>query len=168
MRQLSIEHREALSKALKNSKKSKKQLKRLHKFLRTKSQRERMKKQMTGTKHTEETKAKISQNNPFKGKCKQEAANFKGEFSKHMGYVVKYCPEHKNAIGKYMLFHRLVVEQQIGRYLLLTEVVHHVNKIVDDNRVQNLMAFKNRGSHTKFLMEGCYEAVCTVTRALTF
>lgn len=30
------------------------------------------------------------------------------------------------------------------------EITHHINKIKDDNRPQNLMAFKNQSVHQRF------------------
>lgn len=61
------------------------------------------------------------------------------EKKKSDGYIVVYCPNHPNANKSgYVAKHRLVMEQHIGRLLLKDEVVHHINGIKDDNRIENL------------------------------
>jgi len=40
--------------------------------------------------------------------------------------------------GKEVFEHRVIMEQFIGRPLLATEVVHHVNENKLDNRIENL------------------------------
>lgn len=55
------------------------------------------------------------------------------------GYVWIFTPDHSSCTKRgYVLEHRLVMEKFIGRYLRGNEIIHHKNKIKDDNRVKNL------------------------------
>ena len=66
------------------------------------------------------------------------------------GYIFIHNPNHPFATqAGYVFEHRLVVEQQIGRYLTEEEVTHHLGE-TGDNRPHMLMAFINNSAHTRF------------------
>ncbi len=67
------------------------------------------------------------------------------------GYIYEYHPEHPFANNKgYVPLHRIVMEKHIGRYLKPEEVVHHKNGNLKDNRIENLMLFKNQSEHISY------------------
>lgn len=65
-------------------------------------------------------------------------------------YIRLWMPEHPNNRRGYVAEHRLICEQQLGRYLTEREVVHHLNDNSEDNRPENLMVFPDNGSHIWF------------------
>lgn len=95
---------------------------------------------------------RFSPNTEFKKGCKPETGpNHQswngGRHLDHRGYVLI-------RIGrKYVREHRHIVEQAIGRPLLSTEVVDHINGIKDDNRLENLRLFVSQKSHVEIETE---------------
>jgi len=64
------------------------------------------------------------------------------------GYVAVHSPDHpyKDKQG-YVLEHRLVMEAHLGRPLLPTEVVHHIDGDTRNNKVENLHLFSGQSAH---------------------
>jgi hypothetical protein len=89
-------------------------------------------------------------NNPMYGKEGKKHPRWNG--GRVVGkYVLIYKPNHPHKNNKnYVLEHRLVMEKHLGRYLKPKEVVHHINEIRTDNRIENLMLFKNDSEHKHF------------------
>ena len=128
-----------------------------------------------GRHHSEETKLKISlaktgksvnkgEKHPRYGKHNSEEWKQKmklrmsgdknpfwkgGRLKEKRGYIIILKPKHPNCnqMG-YVYEHRLVMEEHLGRYLTDDEVVHHINEIRDDNRIENLQLM-TRAEHMK-------------------
>ena len=66
------------------------------------------------------------------------------------GYKLIYMPDHPQSKpqGGYLFEHRLVMERAFGRLLTTNEVVHHINHVKTDNRLENLQLML-KGDHDK-------------------
>lgn len=97
----------------------------------------RIGKQSAGKKRSAKTRKAISESRTgFRAK----EYEFGGHEKKRAdGYIVVFVPNHPHATADgYVAKHTLVMERHIGRYLNKDEVVHHINHIRDDNRLENL------------------------------
>ena len=79
-----------------------------------------------------------------------------GRWTRRDGYIVTIAPDdHPNPSDikpggtKYILEHRLVMERKLGRYLLPTEVVHHLDENPSNNHPNNLEVLESQSSHCK-------------------
>ena len=103
-----------------------------------------------GFKHSEETKEKMSETRRGKYIGKNNP-NWKGGRNKDpYGYMRVYKPDHPRADSRNYIFeHILIAEEMLGRPLKNGEVVHHINGVKDDNRMENLYVSENNSTHRK-------------------
>lgn len=71
------------------------------------------------------------------------------------GYIMIRYEGHPRASirGHYVFEHDIVMERYLGKYLEKGEVVHHINGIRDDNRIENLELL----SHSDHARHHCIE-----------
>lgn len=91
----------------------------------------------------------------------ENASNWRGGRRKNRQYIYIYQPNHLNCdVNGYVREHRLIMEKQIGRYLEKNEIVHHLNGIKDDNRIENLQ-LRTRSQHNSMdILVECPDCQC--------
>lgn len=73
-----------------------------------------------------------------------------GRRTDKLGYVMVWDPGHTMAQASgYLAEHRKVMAEAIGRDLAPGEVVHHINEVKSDNRIENLMLFESQAAHSR-------------------
>lgn len=92
-----------------------------------------------------------------KGLKGKESPTYKGEFISKQGYIFllisclpleerKLANQMKSATHNYIAEHRFIMAKHLKRPLTSNEVVHHLNEIKDDNRIENL-TLTSKSSH---------------------
>lgn len=104
--------------------------------------KERIRKAQKGRIFSEETRRKMSESDKVGGIGHKK--------KRKDGYVYIYFPDHpKSTKDGYIMEHDLIMECLIGRHLKDNEVVHHKNKVRDDNRKENLQLM-TKSEHASF------------------
>lgn len=96
-------------------------------------------------------------NNPMFGKREHFSPRWKGGRKiRKDGYIMVVAPANHPYPSyitpsgtKYVLEHRLVMEQHLGRYLQPEEVVHHRDKNPTNNTIDNLELFASQADHIR-------------------
>lgn len=85
-----------------------------------------------------------------------ERHDWKGGTKVVKGYHYHRRPDHPRASrhGGYVAVHRLVMEQQLGRYLTPQEVVDHIDGDPSNNDPSNLRLFANNAEHLRTTLAG--------------
>jgi hypothetical protein len=113
---------------------------------------------ITGEKNPMFGKGLIGKANGMYGKRGKETPSWRGGRKiRKDGYVLVLAPkEHPHTLSagkksstKYILEHRLIMEQYLGRYLETSEIVHHKDHNPSNNTIDNLELVLDQSEHIR-------------------
>ena len=73
-----------------------------------------------------------------------------GRYINDQGYVCVAQQDHLRANMGYVREHILVMEKALGRFILPSEAIHHIDGNRQNNSLGNLMLFKLQGMHVAY------------------
>lgn len=87
---------------------------------------------------------------------REERIGWAGGMKLMKGYEYVRTPDHPNGTkyGSYVGVHRLVMEQKLGRFLLKTEVVDHIDGNIRNNHPDNLRVYASNTEHLRDTLKG--------------
>ena|SRR3990167_364516 len=90
----------------------------------------------------------------FQRGLKNKCVNWKGGITLCRGYrmilIDRYNCKDGRKRPRYAFEHRLIASKILRRKLKHSEVIHHINHIISDNRPENLYLFKNNAEHKRY------------------
>jgi endogenous inhibitor of DNA gyrase (YacG/DUF329 family) len=84
-----------------------------------------------------------------------------GKYKAPDGYIYVRFPH-----GECIAEHRLIMEQYLGRKLTKKEIIHHINGIRDDNRIDNLCIVVSKTHEKHTLVKRCQERIIVLETML--
>lgn len=93
---------------------------------------------------------KIPWNKGKEGLRREKNGNWKGGEYMNMGYIYSLMQDHPlSRKNGYVLRARLIIEKYLGRVTTKKESPHHKNKKRDDDRIKNLILYKDKATHNR-------------------
>ena len=109
----------------------------------------------TVARRAQEWGIRANQQPPPRAKFGDENWNWRGGRRLIGGYYYIYAPLHPRATKQGAVAeHRLVMEEKMGRFLAVDEVVHHLDGNARNNTPENLAVFRTNADHIRESLKG--------------